>query len=212
MATVVAGDGEKGRVFPPGCQMFACYEATQPAPCDRTLTGLGDTPHNRAFIADASAIGRIVAAAPVALEAAAPAETLTHAIGRAIEQREARLRAVTAEDFEASPTETPGLRVARAIARPNLYPALECVNAPGMVTVIVLPSLPLSRPVPSSGFIEHIAARLEARRTIGTRVVVAGPRYLEVAVHATVRRFDGIDRKRLAAASRDRRSTPSSIR
>ncbi|WP_431276845.1 baseplate J/gp47 family protein [Variovorax ureilyticus] len=160
---------------------------------------MANTPHNRAFIADASAIGRIAADAPVAIEAAADAETLTHAIGRAIASREARLRAVTAEDFEAIARETPGLRVARAIARPNLYPALQCVSAPGMVAVIVLPTLPLSRPVPSPGFAERIAARIEARRTIGTRVVVIGPRYLEVAVHATLKAFEGTDAMRLAA-------------
>lgn len=196
---VVAGDGEKGRVFPPGCQVFACYEATQPAPALSQLAGLADTPHNRAFIADASAIGRIAAEAPVAIEAAADAETLTHAIGRAIAAREARLRAVTDEDFEAIARETPGLRVARAIARPNLYPAPQCVSAPGMVAVIVLPTLPLSRPVPSPGFIERIAARIEARRTLGTRVVVIGPRYLEVAVRATLKAFEGTDAQRLAA-------------
>lgn len=195
---LTVGDGEQARVLPPGCQVFASYEATQPTPALSQLVGLADTPHNRAFIADASAIGRI-AAASVPLEDAAEAEALTHAIGRGIEAREARLRAVTAEDFEAIARETPGLRVARAIARPNLYPGLQCVNAPGMVTVIVLPTLPLSRPVPGPGFIERIAARIEARRTIGTRVMVAGPRYLEVAVRATLKAFDGTDRKRLAA-------------
>lgn len=196
---VVVGDGERGRALPPGCQVFACYEATLPAPSLSQLAGLADTPHNRAFIADASAIGRIAAAAQVMLEDAAEAETLTHAVGRAIEAREARLRAVTAEDFEAIARETPGLRVARAVARPNLFPGLSCVNAPGMVTVIVLPTLPLSRPVPSAGFIDRIAARIESRRTIGTRVVLAGPRYLEVAVHARLKAFDGTDRKRLSA-------------
>jgi predicted phage baseplate assembly protein len=195
---VVVGDGEKGRVLPPGCQVFAFYEATQPAPAVSQLTGLADTPHNRAFLADTSAIGRIAAGAPLVLEAAAEAETLKHAIGRAIELREARLRAVTAEDFEAIAREAPGLRVARAIARPNLYPGLQCVDAPGMVTVIALPALPLSRPSPSAGFIDRIASRIEARRTIGTRVVVSGPRYLEVAVHATLKAFDGADRQRLS--------------
>jgi predicted phage baseplate assembly protein len=195
---IVVGDGEKGRVLPPASQVFAFYEATQPAPAIARLTGLAESPHNRAFLPDATAIGRTAVGTPIALEAAAPAETLAHALGRATLQREARLRAVTTEDFEAIALETPGLRVARAIARPNLYPGLECVNAPGMMTVIVLPSLPLTRPVPSSGFIGQIAARLEARRTIGTRVIVAGPRYLQVAVDAKVQALDGIDKTKLA--------------
>jgi len=195
---VIVGDGEKGRVLPSGCQLFACYEATQPAPALSQLAGLADTPHNRAF-GGAGAIGRIAAEAPVGIEAAAAAETLAHALGRAIELREARLRAVTAEDFEAIARATPGVRVARAIARPNLFPALECERAPGMVTVIVLPTLPLARPMPGAGFVERIAAYIEARRTIGTRVVVAGPRYLEVTVHATLKSFDGVDKRQLSA-------------
>lgn len=195
---VVGGDGERGRVLPRGCQVFAFHAWTRPAPAVARIDGLADSPRNRVFLPDAGAIGRIAAGVPIVLEDAAPAETLAHALGRAIEQREARLRAVTREDFEALALATPGLRVARAIALPNFCPGLACVNAPGMVTVIVLPFLPLGRPFPSRGFLDRVAARLETRRVLGTRVVVAGPGYLEVAVRARVQALDGIDRKRLA--------------
>ena len=195
---VVGGDGERGRVLPRGCQMVAFHAWTRPAPAVARIDGLADSPRNRVFLPDAGAIGRIAAGVPIVLEDAAPAETLAHALGRAIEQREARLRAVTREDFEALALATPGLRVARAIALPNFCPGLACVNAPGMVTVIVLPFLPLGRPFPSRGFLDRVAARLETRRVLGTRVVVAGPGYLEVAVRARVQALDGIDRQRLA--------------
>ncbi|MBB3293355.1 putative phage baseplate assembly protein [Mitsuaria sp. BK045] len=195
---VVGGDGERGRVLPRGCQVFAFHAWTRPAPAVARIDGLADSPRNRVFLPDAGAIGRIAAGVPIVLEDAAPAETLAHALGRAIEQREARLRAVTREDFEALALATPGLRVARAIALPNFCPGLACVNAPGMVTVIVLPFLPLGRPFPSRGVLDRVAARLETRRVLGTRVVVAGPGYLEVAVRARVQALDGIDRQRLA--------------
>ena len=52
--------------------------------------------------------------------------------------------------------------------------------------------------MPGTGFLDQVAARLEARRTIGTRVVVAGPRYLGVAVRARVQALDGVNKKRLS--------------
>lgn len=197
-AQVTLGDGEKGRVLAPGCQLFACYESTRIVPALARLDGLADTPHNRAFL-DPASKALIGAGLALSIEAAAAAETLGHAIGRAVQEREARLRAVTVLDFEAIARDTPGLRVARAIARPNLYPGLDCVQAPGMLALIVLPVLPLGRPQPSPGFIQSIAARIEQRRILGTRVVVTGPRYLEVAVHARIRAVDGTARERLGA-------------
>jgi predicted phage baseplate assembly protein len=148
-------------------------------------------------LADGKVIDRITIEHTIELEAGTAAETLAHALGRAIASREARLRAVTVEDFESIARETPGVRIARAIARPNLYSGLECVSATGVVTVIVIPFLPAARPVPSAGVLQRVAARLERRRMIGTRVVVVGPRYLEVAVRARVKAFDGIDKRRL---------------
>jgi len=191
------GDGEHGRCAPAGCLFVAFYEATEAEAATARLSGLADSPRNRVLLPDPSAIGRLTAEQQVAAEEGAPAETLAHALGRAIELREARLRAVTVEDFETIARDTPGTRIARAIARPNLYPGLDCVSAPGVVTVIVLPSLPALRPMPSAGLIQEVAARLEPRRTIGTRVIVTGPRYLEVAVRASLKPFDGIDKARL---------------
>ena len=118
-------------------------------------------------------------------------------------QREASLRAVTAADFETIARETPGTRIARVAVRPNLYPGLDCVSAPGIVTVVVVPSLPADRPSPSAGLIRVVASRLEQRRTIGTRVVVAGPSYLEVAIRASVKAFDGTDKARLSRGVSD---------
>ncbi len=195
---VTLGDGEHGRTAPAGCLLMAFYQSTLAEAGTARVSGLADSPRNRVLCPDPGVIQRLTVVQQRALEAGTAAETLPHAIGRAIESREARLRAVTVEDFEAIARETPGTSVARAIARPNLYPGLACVNAPGVVTVIVLPSLPASRPAPSAGLIQEVAARLERRRTIGTRVIVAGPRYLEVAVRARLRSFTGIDQARLS--------------
>ena len=194
---IIFGDGERGRTAPAGCLLFAFHERTRAENGTAHVSGLADSPLNRVLLSDPTAIARVSVDQQIASLPGQPAETLAHAIGRAIELREARLRAVTVEDFEAVARETPGTRIARAIARPNLYPGLDCVSAPGVVTVVVLPSLPAGRPTPSAGLIARVTARLERRRTIGTRVIVAGPRYLELAVRARVQAFDGVDKQRL---------------
>lgn len=197
------GDGEHGRVLPAGCLVVACYDAMSSGSPVGRLEGIADSVRNRVLLSDPGVIARVSCGAPVEIEASTEAETLAHAIGRGIVAREATTRAVTAADFEIIARETPGVRVARAIARPNLYPGLACVQAPGVVTLIVLPSLPLAAPVPSAGMLRRVTQRLEQRRVIGTRIVVAGPRYLEVAVRAVVQGVEGTDKKRLAGAVSD---------
>jgi len=191
------GDGERGRTPPAGCLLFAFYDVTRAEAGTAQVSGIAESPRNRVLLSDPSVIGRVSVDQQIVSLAGQPAETLAHAVGRAIELREARLRAVTVEDFEAIARDTPGARIARVIARPNVYPGLDCVSAPGVVTVVVLPWLPQGRPTPSPGLIERVATRLERRRTIGTRVIVTGPRYLEVAVRARIRPFDGVDTRRL---------------
>ena len=203
---ITFGDGEHGRTAPPGSLLFAVYDATAGNADPARVTRIADSPHNRAFVTDSGA-GAVTVGGQVSPQGGAAAETLAHAIGRAMDLREARLRAVTVEDFEAIAVETPGTRVARATAWPNLYPGLDCVRAPGVVTVVVVPAMPGPRPTPSPGLLREVAARLERRRAIGTRVMVVGPRYLEVAVRARVRAFDGVGKARLrgeVAAAIDR--------
>jgi hypothetical protein len=196
------GDGERGRAVPPGSPLLAVYDATAASPDPARISAVADSPHNRAFLtapgATALSIGE-----QVTPSGGEPPETLAHAIGRAIELREASLRAVTAHDFEVIALETPGTRIARAAAWPNLYPGVACVRAPGVVTVIVLPAMPGGRPTPSPGLLRTVAARLERRRVLGTRVMVIGPRYLEVSVKARVRALEGVSRPGLSARVRD---------
>jgi predicted phage baseplate assembly protein len=194
---VTFGDGEKGRTPPSGSLLVAFYDATAAEAGAGRVKAVADSPRNRVRLTDLGLIGRISVVQPFVVEGGAAAETLAHAIGRAIESREASLRAITVSDFESIALGTPGTRIARVAVRPNLYPGLDCVTAPGIVTVIVVPSLPAERPTPSAGLIAAVVGRLERRRTVGTRVVVTAPGYLEVAVRASVRGFDGVDKTRL---------------
>ena len=98
-------------------------------------------------------------------------------------------------DYEWLARRTPGARLARVIARANAHPGLSCVVATGVVTVVVVPHLPLGRPLPSRGLLRAVAAHLCPLRLVGTRIEVTGPVYTEATVRASVRR------QRLASAA-----------
>ena len=144
------------------------------------------------------------------------AEDLTHAAGRAVETLHAherllnlctetscasldqvapgRVRALAAPsravnllDLERLAIDVPGTHVARARGWAGAHPAYPCLDAAGVVTVVVVPDMPIPRPEPSKELIRAIARFLDRRRTVGTRIEVVGPHYVEVSVDARVR-------------------------
>jgi hypothetical protein len=114
--------------------------------------------------------------------------------------RRAPTRAATLLDFERLALETPGVRLARARAFAGIDPAYPCLSAPGTVTVVVLPELPAGKPQPTRGLLAAVRRYLERRRVIGTRLLVVGPQYLQVSVHAQVRVWEGSDPQRVQQA------------
>ncbi len=77
---------------------------------------------------------------------------------------------------------------------------MQCYSAPGFITVVIIPYLPEGRPVPSPGLIGAVAAYLNRRRVIGTRIEVTGPDYLEVTVDAAVKAFTGQNKSKVRDA------------
>ncbi len=174
-----------------------------------------------------SALGRIVAIGPA--EGGADLETRERAAGRAAEalwaherllelcpagaaqtldqrgwrevlSRAAPSRAATLLDFERLALGVPGTRVARVRAWAGLDPTYPCVQAPGTVTVVVVPELPERRPAPTEGLLRAVRRFLDRRRVLGTRLVVVAPRYLDVSVHAAVRARAGARFERVRTA------------
>ena len=193
------GDGEHGRVAPNGARMFARYHATLAELGDLSAArsfDLDDSPGNRARFGDVAAARHDLAAAsnPVPIAGGTRAETLAHAIGRAIDDREAPRRAVTLADYETLARQTPGVRIARASARANVRPGLGCVSAGGHVMVLIVPDSGAARPAPSRGLRAAVSRYLSRRRIVGTRVEVVGPEYVEVAVRATVAAFPRLNK------------------
>jgi predicted phage baseplate assembly protein len=95
-------------------------------------------------------------------------------------------RAATTHDIERIALEVPGTRIRRARAWSQLDAVIPCAEASGTVTVVIVPSLPRSKPAPSAGLVGAVKRWLDRRRVLCTRLVVVGPEYLVVSVDATV--------------------------
>jgi hypothetical protein len=220
---ILFGDGDQGRVPPANylssaapaaqCLIFAAYETTGASNGNLAagqINKLVDSEHNRAllYVANANPDGWTLldlkldsTKNPLPASGGADAETIAQAASRADQLVETTQRAVTLEDCERLAMQTPGTRIARVTARANLHPDFPCFKAPGLITVLILPSLPKGRPMPTSGLLRAVSAFLQPRRVIGTRVEVVGPEYLEVAVIATLQSKAGAGKARVQQAA-----------
>ena len=192
---VTFGDGNHGVAPASSALIFAAFVASRgdsgnvAAGIVKTLL---DCPHNRALLPNFDDLAqRITVTNPLPATGGAAAETVDLAIGRAIEMLAEPQRAVTLQDYETLALATPGAVVARVKAWANTHPSFACVTALGMVTVVILPDMPGSRPMPSSALINAVASYLNRRRIIGSRLAVTGPTYREVAVQAQVKASAG---------------------
>lgn len=196
------GNGDHGRVPQSGAPILATCDSTRAADGNLgagKINRLLDSLHNRAFIENFAGLAQRIAVVTnrVSGSGGADAETLEHAIARAIELVRTSWRAVTLDDYEWLAKRTPGTRIARASARANLHPSFPCFKAPGLITLIILPDMPAARPSPSRELKRAVSAYLHRRRVIGTRVEVVGPEYVELAVRASVKAGPGVSKSTL---------------
>jgi predicted phage baseplate assembly protein len=195
-AAVLFGDGQNGRVPPVGATIIAIALETAGAggnAAGDAISVLDTGQHNVALLHDPGKIAKQFESI-TNLDPAwggADEETLAHAEGRAVQTLQKRARAVTLDDCEALALETPGTSIARAAALANQHPGFQCYAAPGFITLVIVPKLPLGRPVPSTGLLAAVSAYLNRRHVIGTRIEVIGPEYLEVGVNTEVKAFTG---------------------
>lgn len=193
--TITFGDGDQGVVPRVDVKFFLRFETTRADAGNiaaGTVNTLLDCPHNRAVLPDfADVQSRVTVKNPVAAIGGAAAEILGQAIGRAISMLAQPQRAVTLSDFETLAVQTPGTAVARAKAWANTHPSFPCVEALGMVTVIIVPAMPGPSPTPSPALRNAVASYLNRRRILGSRIAVVGPTYRTVAVQAQVAALAG---------------------
>jgi hypothetical protein len=131
------------------------------------------------------------------------AETLDDAKQRTPAAFRARGRAVTAADFEEAACAAPGVRIARAAAVPlrrpypeghriggQFAPGIDLdTQAPGTVSVVVVPEADGPYPMPTATELGAVARHLDTVRLLTTEVHVATPQYVrlydfQVAVRA----------------------------
>jgi len=218
--TITFGNGEKGRVpsslqsarNPQQFLIFAKYRTTRAEAGNlgaNAINCLADSPHNKALFYNPEANADKwettrpqlkCIANPLAAEGGQAAETVDLASARAVQSVQVSDGAVTLLDYERLAKETPGTRIARVSARGNLHPSFPCFKAPGLVTVIVLPSLPKGRPMPTPGLLRTVASYLRRRRIIGTRVEVVAPTYLGISVQAEVKALPGTNQGNIQKA------------
>jgi predicted phage baseplate assembly protein len=188
---VTFGDGNRGRASPYAASIVVSYRTTRAESGDLAagaIDRISPSGHNMRLLPDLDEVIRQLRRVtnPVAAMGGAAAESVAEAQGRVLDELECPQRAVTLEDYEELAKRTPGIRLARVAARALLHPSFPCLRAPGMITVIVLPYLPVGRPMPGCELLRIVAAHLNGLRSIGTRVEVIGPVYVEVTARSTV--------------------------
>ena len=135
---------------------------------------------------------------PDAASGGTDAEDRVAAAGSAVAALGEPTRAITTDDYLALTLQTPGTILARADVAAGQCPGLPGLQAPGVVTVIIVPDSP-PRPTPSPGLLEAVRRYLDRRRIIGTFAAVVGPSYLIVSVIAQVQSAAGAQASRVLA-------------
>jgi predicted phage baseplate assembly protein len=126
-------------------------------------------------------------------------DTLDRLDRAAVRALRAPARAVNLLDLERVALATPGTHIARARAWASLHPRYQCLDAPGVVTLVVVPEAPPERPAPSDGLLDAVWRYLDRRRMICTKLQIVGPSYVEVTVTASVQARVGISAAKMQA-------------
>jgi hypothetical protein len=99
-----------------------------------------------------------------------------------------RDRLVTAADFATITARTPGVDIARVEVVPAYNPSLarnEPGNAPGAVTLMIIPKFSATRPdapEPDALFLQAVCDYLDPRRLVTTELFLSGPEYQPIWV------------------------------
>jgi predicted phage baseplate assembly protein len=202
---ITGGNGMRAAVLPAGWQLQLDYrvggdiEGNIPA---AHLVRLAMSGWNTARIPGLAGLaGQITVEQPYAAAGGAAAETLQAAEARALAQLSAPSTTVTLADFVTLALETPGVPVGRAKAVANRHPAVPCFDAPGSITVIVVPNCPGPAPMPGPDFLAAVQRYLHPRRPITTEIHAIAPDYVQVTIAAQLEAAANTDPNQIAASA-----------
>ena len=122
---------------------------------------------------------------PIPTSGGSSGESITEAERRIPLVLRHRERLVTLQDFKDVVERTPGVDVGRVEVLPLFLPSNPQEDAPGVVTVVVIPkfdSLDPLWPTPDRLFLRRVCNHLDSRRLVTTELYVRGPKYKSVYV------------------------------
>jgi hypothetical protein len=134
------------------------------------------------------------------LAAAYQQDTLDQIPGAKVLAVGAPTQGVNSLDIERMARTVPGTRIARVRAWASRSALLPCLDAEGVVTVVIIPYIPEPQPQPSPGLIAAVRDYLDLRRMICMRLEVVGPTYVSIAVQAKVTVAVGVSASAVQAA------------
>jgi predicted phage baseplate assembly protein len=172
------GNGLRGRVAPADWALEALKYQVGGGPA-------GNLPTGRLTKVLSGGAPGLEAEQPFAALGGAPAETLDQAHGRLLAHLAEPSRGITVADWVTLALQVPGVPVARAEAIPGYLPELGCWSAPGVVTLVIVPSCGIP-PVPSPDMIAAVQRSLDPARPVTTELHVVAPTYVPVTVTATL--------------------------
>lgn len=125
---------------------------------------------------------------PVRTWGGADAETVAAGEKQIARYLRHRDRLVSAADFQTITARTPGVDIARVEVIPAYSPSLarnEPGNAPGAVTLMIIPKFSATRPdapEPDALFLQAVCDYLDPRRLVTTELCLSGPEYQPIWV------------------------------
>ncbi len=171
------GDGARGTRPPLGATLRADYDVS---------VGRQGNVGPSAINAGPTLPAGFSIANPVPTWGGADAESVTDGEKQIPRYLQHRDRLVTADDFDAITRRAPGVDVGRVDVLPAFHPDLpanEPGDAPGVVTVMVLPKYDAANPdapQPDRAFLDTVSCWLEPRRLVTTAVYLRGPVYKKI--------------------------------
>jgi hypothetical protein len=183
------GDGLRGKRPPRGAVLRADYDYGVGAAGN---VGAGS------ISTGASLPAGIKVTNPIRTWQGSRAETVSEGERQIASYIQHRDRLVNASDFETITRRTPGVDIGRVEVIPAFNPELspnEPGDAPGAVTILVIPSSDPNQPgapLPDKLFLDAICAYLNPRRLVTTEVFLRGPVYKQIWVSIGINVVEGV--------------------
>lgn len=183
------GDGTRGKRPPRGATMRADYDY-----------GVGEAGNvgPGSINSGAALPSGVRVTNPVRTWRGARAETPAEGEKQIARYLQHRDRLVSVEDFESIVMRAPGVDIGRVEILPAYNPELapnEPGDAPGAVTVMVIPSYDPAQPqapLPDKLFLDALCAQLDPRRLVTTEIFLRGPVYKPVWVSIGINVVAGV--------------------